>query len=211
MLEIPSSSSKRRMYQRFYGERGWEVKTTARGTTKTTRKAGQELTSKLICHWATFQRFWKREYPLLRLPKPAADICSDCHVYHNRFRYTTRQQAASNATSENPNAYFNAALDLCVVIAPVNEDDTGLDNVTGLLTNLNLEEEPAIKERSKALEAATLHIKQAAVQRKLANTKIQEAIDDAEKSHGERRHIFIADYCQNMELPFFGASQPGDT
>ena len=77
---------------------------------------------------------------MLRLPKPAADICLYCHVYHNRFRYTTRQQAASNATSENPNAYFNAALDSCVVIAPVNEDDTGLDDVTGLLTNLNLEE-----------------------------------------------------------------------
>ena len=75
------------------------------GLQKTTRKAGQELTSKPICHWATFQRFWKREYPLLRLPKPSADICSDCHVYHNRFRYTTRQQGESNATSEN-HKYF---------------------------------------------------------------------------------------------------------
>ena len=74
MLELPYSWSKRGLYQRFCGERGWEVKTTARGTTKTTRKAGQELTSKPICHWATFQRFWKREYPLLRFPKPAADI-----------------------------------------------------------------------------------------------------------------------------------------
>ena len=59
---------------------------------------------------------------------------------------------ASNATSENPNSYFNAALYLCVIIAPVNEDNTGLDDVTGLLTNLNLEEEPAIKERSEAIE-----------------------------------------------------------
>ena len=90
-------------------------------------------------------------------------------------------------------------------------DNTGLDDVTGLLTNLNLEEELDIKERSKELEAATLHIKQAVVQRKLANTRIQEEIDDVEKSHGEQRHIFIADYCQNMELQLLGASQPGDT
>ena len=27
----------------------------------------------------------------------------------------------------------------------------------------------------------------------------------------ERRHTFIADYFQNIELPFLGASQPGDT
>ena len=44
-------------------------------TTKTKRKASGELTSKPTCHWATFHWFCKREYPLLQLLKPAADIC----------------------------------------------------------------------------------------------------------------------------------------
>ena len=49
------------------------------------------------------------------------------------------------------------------------------------------------------------------IQRKLANTTIQKAIDTHDLPHSERHYCFIADFAQNMELPFFGASQPGDT
>ena len=78
VLELPSSWSKRTIYKRFCDERGWEVQTTARGTTETKPKPQEE--NKPICHWRSFQRFWQKEYPLLRLPKPAADICTDCHI-----------------------------------------------------------------------------------------------------------------------------------
>jgi hypothetical protein len=74
-----------------------------------------------------------------------------------------------------------------------------------------LVEEPAITKRNEAIKGATLHMKQAEVQCALANKKMQEAIDDAGKTHSERRQTFIADNCQNMELPYFGESQPGDT
>ena len=53
-LELPSSWSKRRLYQRFCGERGWEVETTARVTTKTMRKAGLDYNGVVAIHTAEF-------------------------------------------------------------------------------------------------------------------------------------------------------------
>ena len=46
----------------------------------------------------------------LRLPKLAADICTDCHIYHNQFRYTKRA-SSSYDTSTNLNSSF------CVIVA----------------------------------------------------------------------------------------------
>jgi hypothetical protein len=36
-------------------------------------------------------------------------------------------------------------------------------------------------------------------------------MDSAHLPHSQRHYCFIADFSMNMELPFFGASQPGDT
>ena len=45
----------------------------------------------------------------------------------------------------------------------------------------------------------------------VANQKIAEAVEDCQKKHEDRRYVFVADYSQNIELPFFGNNQPGDT
>ena len=97
------------------------------------------------------------------------------------------------------------------------ENDTSADDLTGLLKDLMLEKDEAIKEKSEAIVKAFLHIKQAEVQRQLANKKIQEAIDaqnhaaTTTKSDSQKLTFSIADFSQNMELPYFRQSQPGDT
>jgi hypothetical protein len=68
-----------------------------------------------------------------------------------------------------------------------------------------------VQEREAILLKATLHVKQAIIPRQQANNKIQQAIETADLPHENRRYCFITDYSQNMELPYFGASQPGDT
>jgi hypothetical protein len=55
LLELPSSWSKRGLYNRFCDERGWIVETTHRGTIKTTKKIEVDK-NKPICYWRTFQR-----------------------------------------------------------------------------------------------------------------------------------------------------------
>jgi len=60
---------------------------------------------------------------------------------------------------------------------------------------------------------ASIHVKAAIEMRQYANRKMaQAAADDSnDVPWGERHDCFIADFCQNMECPYFGASQPGDT
>lgn len=221
LLELPSSWSKRGLYNRFCDERGWEVKTSSRGTIQLTKKMGGDEIQKPICCWRTFQRFWKREYPNLRLQMPSEDICTECHTFHHRFRHTTqninntRRLTNSNndlVAKESSSNYFNSTTSVVAVTPTVPpQKNADVDTITQALESLILEENPIIKERSDAIHKATLHIHQAAAQRKLANKKIKEAILDANKQNKERSLTFIADYSQNMEVPFFGESQPGDT
>ena len=53
--------------------------------------------------------------------------------------------------------------------------------------------------------AAAKRVKASRVMRTYANTKMAEALEDEQKEveWAKRRDCVVADYCQNMELPFF--------
>jgi hypothetical protein len=67
VVELPPSFSKGGMYSRFIGDRGYEIKTNARGEMKANQKTGESLACQPICSWYTFRQFWKYNFPLLRL------------------------------------------------------------------------------------------------------------------------------------------------
>jgi hypothetical protein len=68
------------------------------------------------------------------------------------------------------------------------------------------------KKKNDILQSAQ-HVEQARAQRLLVNTKIAKARVDRsiDIPHYERTYTLICDYGQNMALPHFGSSQPGDT
>jgi hypothetical protein len=70
-----------------------------------------------------------------------------------------------------------------------------------------------VLQREKKIDDAVKHVKMARAQRLLVNEKTSLAKQDALAStiHSERTYTFIVDYGQNMALPWFGTSQPGDT
>jgi hypothetical protein len=67
--------------------------------------------------------------------------------------------------------------------------------------------------RETQILAAAEHVKLARVQRQLFNSYIATAREDATNKvpHSERTYMQIGNYCQKMEMPYFGAKQPGDT
>jgi hypothetical protein len=69
------------------------------------------------------------------------------------------------------------------------------------------------EERETQILAAAEHVKLARVQRQLFNSYIVKAREDATNKvpHSERMDMQIGDYYQKMEMPYFGAKQPGDT
>ena len=211
LVELPTSWSKRAMYARFCFERGYVITTNARGSAIKTERSDANWRvedQKMICSWWAFLVFWDTNYPKIRLGSPSADICTDCHIFFNRTKYAAPSDDSSdtNTTRNNQLLSYN----------PLQEENDNDDNNDNNLEEqqpqcLQIENQQELLERESIITKASLHVRQAAIQRQLANKKIQEAIDTADLPHSQRTYTFIADFSQNMELPFFGESQPGDT
>ena len=60
---------------------------------------------------------------------------------------------------------------------------------------------------------AAKHVERARAQQLLFNQLIEEALKHKTENvtHSQRTYMRVGNYCQNLELPFFGAEQPGDT
>lgn len=156
----------------------------------------------------------------IRIASPSADICSDCHVFFNRSKYATRNLVGTNSVvNDNSTNLINYSTTTTTTTTTANNLETPPvpnDNLE-TASNDNLEtpqdlqlaetNQLELNEREAILLKASLHVKQALIQRALANQKIQQAIDTVDLPHSERHYCFIADFSQNMELPFFGGGK----
>jgi hypothetical protein len=145
---------------------------------------------------STFHGYcWKWKYSKLRVRKPAADICAQCFIFNIRHKYGAHKSTSNNSNESNVEEQEEAQ-------AP--PDDTTREAA--------FEEEDEDVQEDIILRAAK-HVEAACKQRKLVNCKIDKARKDrlASIAHSNRTYTLIADYGQNMQLPFFRGNQPGDT
>jgi hypothetical protein len=157
--------------------------------------------------WGAYLSFWNKEYPNLKVSRPAEDICGYCYKFYNCFRFIRRTRGRGG-----------------VVVGATNRNDSSPPSCLSFQTGSILEDEPdstipldnqgrpTDDSEAEILKAAE-HIQMADAQRRLVNEKMKQAMNDASHGvpHSRRTYTFIVDYGQNMELPFFGQSQPGDT
>ena len=68
----------------------------------------------------------------------------------------------------------------------------------------------AVELEASILQAAE-HVEDAAAQRKLVAMYKSKALATSNLPHRQRTYLFYFDYAQNMQCPFFGAQQPGET
>jgi hypothetical protein len=40
-----------------------------------------------VCSWASFLKIWKSHPPITRIRTPSCDVCGECYIYKNSFRY----------------------------------------------------------------------------------------------------------------------------
>jgi hypothetical protein len=186
-----------------------------------------------IPSWGSYQSFWSKEYPSLRVSNPTEDICSYCYQFQNSYRSKTRSTTTDSsrggAGSEDiedddhvDDDADNSSFPPPVCLPAVAEDvdfssaDEEEDEEEPVLAEEEKEKDvdEEVLQREKQMEDAVKHVKMARAQRQLVNGKMSKAKEDALAStvHSERTHTFIVDYGQtNMSLPLFGTSQPGDT
>ncbi|CAB9511400.1 hypothetical protein SEMRO_483_G152000.1 [Seminavis robusta] len=106
VVELPSSMTKRCLYNRFIGELGWKIKWDNKG--RLLKKVEipdkeQKVTASQLPSWSSFRRFWKKEYPKLVIQKPSADICDQCYVFANKHKYCERHAPAAAEKKKNNN------------------------------------------------------------------------------------------------------------
>ena len=83
---LPACNSKRSLFYRYLKEQGVEAQRTQNGNYKIISKSAD---AKPYVSRSTFRRFWKREFPHIRITKPSEDICALCCRWANRHRSFT--------------------------------------------------------------------------------------------------------------------------
>jgi hypothetical protein len=220
--------SKRRCYAKYCRTKGVEVSTTNRGTIikKPLAGLGEEgAAMQRVPSWGAYLSFWTKRYANLKVSRPAEDICQYCYVFHNLHKYKVRPPMADDTSPPPPppsslpsGVQQQQGRDTSPPTPLASEDTTTVggdgeedhdpypppeEEVVGVDQETLRSEE--------AVLAAAKHVKMARAQRLLVNLKVQKAREDLHADHSQRTYTYICDYGQNMELPFFGGSQPGDT
>ena len=130
----------------------------------------------------------------MKIRPPSEDICLQCHVFKNQFKFNSKQAKAKIYDTDSDN-------------------EKEQDDRTVQMSNQVVTDEADVAENI-ILKAAT-HVRQTRSQRQLANLKIEQAkfTNDevmAVMSQDQKVQTIIIDYCQNLNLPHLGEDQPGD-
>jgi hypothetical protein len=91
---LPPSWSKMNLYQRYAVSRGWDASTDSIGIVTKIARIGEE--QKRLCSWFVFYYYWKMNFPKLRVRRRIEDICSQCYIFQNTYKYRKRPCCRNN-------------------------------------------------------------------------------------------------------------------
>ena len=185
-----------------------------------------------IPSWTKFRAFWNDNYGNIKLSKASEDICGCCYRFYNSHKYDSKPKSfffpkdggklegeghkcgMANYTSKKTGAALDSAV--CQVIESQSDevddevDDTDMD--TGMLFETDAENPDKHQETNERLTLiAAKHVTAARLQRKLVAKKTKAAVDYASGKSTKKVHTLVVDYCQNLQYPWYGAIQPGET
>ena len=240
LIYLPANMPKRYCYNRYCKDRGYRVKTSCKGTTTLEKMDDHDGEYKDCVTWSFYHNHWKTEFPNLKVNRPSEDICGLCFQFYNKHKVVMKNTllSSSKGTGEEQEG---VCTEVCIPATNTtnattttrsinNKNDTGRgreENTVSTCENakeeLNLdlifhgggitvtddEEEaandPIENERELTLLKAATHVKAARAQRKLFNEKVKMC----RESNNVR--ILVVNYGQNMQMPWFGSVQPGET
>ena len=93
VMDLPTSWTKRAVFARWLDECGWSIVTDAIGRTTISEKEGVAAATRILyCSWASFIGVWKSDFAYLLIPKSREDICGDCFIFMNAYKYKKATQ-----------------------------------------------------------------------------------------------------------------------
>jgi hypothetical protein len=229
-LYFGSSWMQQDCYKQYCHERGYQVETSSVGIIKLIAIGlDPDAEEKKSCiAWPTFYNYWKREYPKLRVSKPAEDICGQCYIFCNQHKFCSQTNANENDSDDDKSnddggdgagnhmsGGDNDDIPISSTSDNENAEEMTEDEMMNLTSKMDGENDAAppgltADYEEKVLEAAE-HVKAAKSQRQLFNEKIANAREDVNNNvpHNIKRHCYVIDYYQLMTLPVFWWSSTG--
>lgn len=195
---LPTSMSKRYCYKRYCYDRGVAVKTNNKGVMTTEPRTDFEGEPKECIPYSSYFRFWGTEYSHLKVGKPSEDICSYCFMFANRHKYRSNKSRSLEAGEAQDNTNSPTSADGRVEVTGRSFDEPLIDAATA-------SNDASVNEMEAELLVAERHCQMARAQRQRFQEKIQHAKSDPSVK------TLVVDYGQNMQLPWFGSKQPGNT
>ena len=197
VTELDPEWTKRRLFGRYCWDLGYLV-VEGSGTKVLLRKDEDWLTSGAeydhVCSWGFFWSYWNRNHPKLIVRKPSKDICGLCYQFHlGQRKMTTSSSIIQNYPDDDDSS--------------LQSRDGNDDDEEGTLM------EARERETQKIANNIKNHIDDAASMRELSQKAIEDAKTATRENIAAENMVItlVADYCQNMEMPFFGKDQPGKT
>lgn len=226
-MDLPAWTTKRNLYRRWCYDQGWVLRSTDMGNWKRTPREDYEgtvlsfvglvflfvlyrqLTYSIsiseggepsvddLVSWSSFLAFWSNNYRHLIIRRPNHDICPDCYIAANVLKFGAR---------ENADPMLAELLDLEEHEDDCNNEEDDDDAFPERMLF-------SLEERENEILKASKHVILAKRMRELFNSYVTRARLDTSTNvaHALRTYMRIGDYCQKMEMPYFGAEQPGDT
>ena len=211
---LPPYFTKRSLYRRYCFEQGWRTTTTCTGSPNKPEKRNDDEWKLIgrehneVIGWASFLRFWANNYPALKVGKPSEDVCNACHKYCNQLKFNQLAKDGDVSDDESVNNSINDE-------AGEHGEQEGDAKLGADASNYSpLLAVPIEVQRTEAILAeADQHVKDAKIMREYANEKMKEAraAKSVDVPWDQQKDCLVADYCQNMALPYLGMTQPGET
>ena len=209
MVYLPISMGYRSCYKRYMQSLGFNVRCKHDGGVVIDGVDDGKPSDHGYVSYSTYYKKWKREYPQLKVSRPAEDICQYCFVFANRHRYlanhSLRGGTSGSSTEEDEDMIDGADGGRSLTVGNETEE-VRIDLPESASTH-------AEEARELLLLESAAHIRMARVQRALYQAYVTKAVADALecKEHSSRSYTFVVDYGQNMEIPIYNNEQPGCT
>ena len=140
----------------------------------------------------------------MKVSQPSEDICTYCYCFSNHHKHA----------SQPPESFFTPGTEIANVEQANDKKNNDSDIVEELGGNLYFDipadpieqaPDPAIESNELLLLRAARHVKSARAQRKRFQNMMQRALTEP------RVKTLVVDYAQNLELPWLGQEQGGET
>jgi hypothetical protein len=171
-----------------------------------------------ICALSTFQEHRKKNFPKLMIRKPTKDICGICFKLkiHHKTRNNVLNVDRCREISYDDDNELESPDHNGDSMEVNNEDDNPdnevqYDNYGHNREHVQRMSHDELDDKEKSLLDAAKHVEEAQSMRELANRKILERRETANKPRSERVVTVCCDYAQNGELPSYGNKQLGET